>query len=115
MVDNGATSHMTGMLDSFMFISEIGPSHVVNGTHQIRGVDSVKFLLDFGETLEVKGMLFVPGRRVNILSVLALEDVGYVITFERGYVHIHPIDEVPIRIVLIRERRGRVTQCLASM
>jgi hypothetical protein len=32
MVDSGATSHMTGMLDSFLFISEIGPGHVVNGT-----------------------------------------------------------------------------------
>jgi hypothetical protein len=114
MVDSGATSHMTGMLDSFLFISEIGPDHVVNGTHQIRGVDSVRFLLDFGETLEVEGVLFVPGLRVNLLSVSALEDVGYVITFERGYVHIHAVDEVPIRTVLIGERRGRVYTVLGQ-
>jgi hypothetical protein len=82
MVDSGATSHMIGMLDSFLFISEIGPDHVMNGTHQIRGVDSVRFLLDFRETLEVEGVLFVPGLRVNILSVSTLEDAGYVITFE---------------------------------
>jgi hypothetical protein len=89
MVDSGATGHMTGMLDSFLFIFEIGPDHVVNGTHQIRGVDSVRFLLDFGETLEVEGVLFVLGMRVNLLSVSTLEDAGYVITFKRGYVHIH--------------------------
>jgi hypothetical protein len=94
---------MTRMLDSFMFIYEIGLDHVVNGTHQIIGVDSVRFLLDFGESLEVEGVLFVPGLRVNLLSVSALEDVGYVITFERGYVHIHAVDEVPIRTIMIGE------------
>jgi hypothetical protein len=57
--------------------------------------------LDFRETLEVEGVLFVLGWRVNLLSVLDLEDVGYVITFEHGYVHIHAIDEVPIRTILI--------------
>jgi hypothetical protein len=65
-------------------------------------------MLEFGETLEVEGVLFVPGLRVNILSVLALEDVGYVITFEHGYVHIHAVGEVPIRRVLIGEWRGKV-------
>jgi hypothetical protein len=114
MVDSGITSHMTGMLDSFMFISEIGPGHVMNGTHQIRGVGSVRFLLDFEETLEVEGVLFVPGLRVNLLSVSALEDVGYVITFECGYVHIHAVDEVPIMTVLIGEWRGRVYTVLGQ-
>ena len=108
MVDSGATNHMIGMLDSFLFISEIGPDHVVNGTHQIRGVGSVRFLLDFGEILEVEGVLFVPGLRVNLLLVSTLEDVGYVITFERGYVHIHAVDEIPIRTILIGEQRGRI-------
>jgi hypothetical protein len=102
------------MLDSFLFISEIGPSHVVNGTHQIKGVGSVRFLLDFGETLEVEGVLFVLGLRVNLLSFSALEDDGYVITFERGYVHIHVVDEVSIRTILIGERRGRVYTLLGQ-
>ena len=69
IVDSGATSHMTRMLDSFMFISEIGPGHVVNGTHQIIRVDNVRFMLDFREILEVEGVLFVPGLRFNLLSV----------------------------------------------
>jgi hypothetical protein len=114
MVDSGATNHMTGMLDSFLFISEIGPDHVVNGTHQIRGVGSVRFLLDFGEILEVEGVLFVPGLRVNLLLVSTLENVGYVITFKHGYVHIHVVDEVPIRTVLIGERRSKVYTVLSQ-
>jgi hypothetical protein len=114
MVDSGATSHMTRMLDSFLFISEIDPDHVMNGTHQIRGVNSVRFLLDFGKTLEVEGVLFVPGLRVNLFSVSDLEDTGYVITFEHDYVHIHAVDEVPITRVLIGERRGKVYTVLGQ-
>jgi hypothetical protein len=74
MVDSGATSHMTGMLNSFLFISEIGPDHFMNGTHHIRRFGSVRFMLDFKETLEVEGVLFVQGMRVNILSISAMED-----------------------------------------
>jgi hypothetical protein len=67
MVDSGATSHMTGMLDSFLFIYDIGPRHVMNGIHHIKGVDSVRFILDFEETMEVEWVLFVLGMRVNLL------------------------------------------------
>jgi hypothetical protein len=71
--------------------------------------------LDFGEILEVEGVLFVPGLRVNLLPVSSPEDAGYVITFERGYVHLHTVDEVPIRTVLIGERRGRVYTVLGQL
>jgi hypothetical protein len=105
---------MKGMLDSFMFMSEIVPNHFMNGTHQIIGVNSVMFLLEFGKNLEVEGVLFVPVLRVNLLSVSTLEDVGYVITFEFGYVNIHAVDEVPIRTILIGEQRGRVYTVLGQ-
>jgi hypothetical protein len=108
MVESGAANHMIGIMDSFLFIFEIGPDHVMNGTHQIRGVYYVRFLLNFRETLEVEWVSFVPGLRVNILSVSALEDVRYVINFERSYVHIHARNEVPIKKILIGERRGIV-------
>ena len=43
-----------------------------------------------------------------------MEDVGYVITFKCGYVHIHAVDEVPIMTILIGERRGRVYTVLGQ-
>ena len=79
IVDSGATSHMTGMLDTFMCISEIGPGQFVNGTQEVRGIGKVKFQLVLGETLEVDRVLFVPGLRVSLLSVAALEDDGYTV------------------------------------
>jgi hypothetical protein len=39
--------------------------------------------------LKLDGVLFVPGLRVNFLSVLALEDVGYCTLFKRGHVFIY--------------------------
>jgi hypothetical protein len=42
----------------------------------VHGVGKVRFRLEYGGFLELDGVLFVPGLRVNFLSVLALEDVG---------------------------------------
>jgi hypothetical protein len=39
--------------------------------------------------LELDGVLFVPGLRVNLLLVSALEDVGYCIFFKREHVFIY--------------------------
>jgi hypothetical protein len=55
----------------------------------VRGVGNVRFQLEFGELLELDGVLFVPGLRVNLLSVSALEDVGYCVLFKREHVFIY--------------------------
>jgi hypothetical protein len=39
--------------------------------------------------LEVDGVMFVPRFRVNLLSLSALEDVGYCTFFKRGHVFIY--------------------------
>ena len=108
MVENGATNHMIGILYSFLFISEIGIDHFMDGIHHIRGVNIVRFLLDFRGIMEVEGVLFVPRMRFSLLLVLAIKDDGYVMNFECGYAYLHAIDEVPIMTILIGEWRGRV-------
>jgi hypothetical protein len=85
VVDSGSTQHMTGTWDVFLNISEIGPGQYVNEAYEVRGVGRVRFQLEFGELLEVDGVLFVPGLRVNLLSVSTLEDVRYATLFKRGY------------------------------
>jgi hypothetical protein len=74
---------MTGTWDVFLSISEIGPGQYVNESYEVRGVGRVRFQLKFGELLEVDGVLFVLWLRVNLLSVSALEDVGYATLFKR--------------------------------
>jgi hypothetical protein len=55
----------------------------------VRGVGNLRFQLEFGGLLELDGVLFVPRLRVNLLSVSALEDVGYCALFKREHVFIY--------------------------
>jgi hypothetical protein len=55
----------------------------------VRGVGNVRFQLEFGGLLELDRVLFVPGLRVNLFLVSALEDVGYCVLFKREHVFIY--------------------------
>jgi hypothetical protein len=67
----------------------------------VRGVANVIFQLKFGELLELDGVLFVQGLRVNLLSALALEDVGYCIFLKREHVFIYRqgVDLVELQLI----------------
>jgi hypothetical protein len=49
----------------------------------VHGVGRIRFRLEYGGILEVDGILFVLGLRVNLLSVSALDDIGYSTLFKR--------------------------------
>ena len=67
-----------------------------------------------GELLEIGGVLFVPGLGKNLLSVAALEDVGYTTLFRRGHVFIHSESDGLDSMVLLGERRGRTYMLLGQ-
>ena len=106
LIDSGSTSHMTGKLDTFHIIHEIGRGHYVNGTHEVRGIGKVIFQLEFNETLELDGVLFVPGLRDNLISVSALENDGLALFVRYGHVVIYDLHVHPIRLVFLGERCG---------
>jgi hypothetical protein len=74
----------------------------------IRGVVRIKFQLEFGELLEVDGVLFVPGLRVNLLSMSALGDVGYATLFNGGHVFIYREGADSVEPQLIGDRVDRL-------
>ena len=108
LIDSGSTSHMTGKLDTFHIIHEIGRGHYVNGTHEVRGIGKVIFQLEFNETLELDGVLFVPGLRDNLISVSALEDVGLACFVRYSHVVIYDKHVHPIKLVFLGEIHGRL-------
>jgi hypothetical protein len=67
----------------------------------VRGFGRVRFRLEYGGFLELDGVLFVLGLRVNLLSVSALEDVGYCTLFKRGHVFIYREGADPVEPQLI--------------
>ena len=96
----------------FLSVSELGPKHIVNGMHAVRGTGRVCFQLQVGGLLEIGGVLFVPWLGKNLLSVVALEDAGYTTLFGRGHVFIHSENEGLDNMVLFGERRGKVYMLL---
>jgi hypothetical protein len=112
IVDSGASSHMTRIWRVFLDFTKIGPDRwVVNEggmVKAVRGVGNARFQLKFGELLELDGVLFVPGLRVNLLSVSALEDVGYCVLFKREHVFIYRQGVDPIELQLIGNRVNRL-------
>ena len=91
-IDSGASRHMTGIWHIFCIIAETGPNRFVHpeGGHAraMRGVGKVRFQLSHGGYLDQDGVLFVPGMRVNLLSVSALEYARNSTLFWRGHVYI---------------------------
>jgi hypothetical protein len=74
----------------------------------VRGVGNVRFQLEFGGLLELDGVLFVPGLRVSLLLVSALEDVGYCILFKREHVFIYRQGVDLVELQLISNRVDRL-------
>ena len=62
----------------------------------VRGVGQVWFLLDFGELLEVSGVLCILGLKVSILSVSSLDDAGYSVVFQRELIFTYPKGVDPV-------------------
>jgi hypothetical protein len=93
IVDSGASSHMTGIWKVFLDFTKIGPGRqVVNEGGMAKvvcGVGNVIFNLEFEGLLELDGVLFVLGLRVNLLPVSSLEDVGHCVLFNREHVFIN--------------------------
>ena len=53
-------------------------------TYSIRRIGSTSFRLDSGTDLKITEILYVPGIKKNLLSVSALEDKGFWVTFMEG-------------------------------
>jgi hypothetical protein len=89
-VDNGASRHTMGTQDLFTSLSEKDLDlHVELDTNvncSVEGVETIRFQLELGGSLEVEDVLYVPKLNMNFLSVSVMEDRGYAITFKDGQV-----------------------------
>ena len=85
LVGNGASKHMimykctiTNMnVKNFTCKVELRD----NATYSSQGVRSTSFQLSSGDVLHVEDILYVPGSKNNLLSVLVLESKGFIAIF----------------------------------
>ena len=80
-IDNGSSFHMTEIWHIFRTFFETSPNRLIQSeggqAHAVRRVRNVRFQLSHGGYIDQDGVLFVPGMRVKLLSVSALEDARY--------------------------------------
>jgi hypothetical protein len=90
LIDNGASKHMTVYREQLTdLVEKESRLHVVLGDipkYTMKGVGSSTFQLDFDIPLQLSEVLYVPRMKRNIVSIFALEDKGYKVTFLEGKV-----------------------------
>jgi hypothetical protein len=90
LIDSGASRHMTSIRNHLThFIEKETHIHVVLGDdsrYNVRGVGTSTFQLDSDMQLKLEEVLYVLGMKRNLVSISALEDKGYKITFSEGKV-----------------------------
>jgi hypothetical protein len=90
IINSGAYNHMTGYKDSFLELVQKDSPHKVKLSddyqYPIKGVGEAYYRLYFGKPMKMKDVLYVPGLKKNILSILALDEKGFIFSFTGGEV-----------------------------
>ena len=79
----GYREHLTDLIEKYSRL------HVVlgdNARYTMKGVGSYSFQLDSDIPLQLSEVPYVPRMKRNLVSVSALEDKGYKVTFSEGKV-----------------------------
>jgi hypothetical protein len=63
-----------------------------NAKYEVKGVGTTSFQLEYGNSLHMNDVLFVPGLIKNLLSILTLEDTIYIVSFVDGQLLVWPKD-----------------------
>ena len=90
LIDSGASRHMTRYKENLSEVVE-KDSHlrVVLGddaNYTVKGSGATSLQLESNDTLHLSDVLYVPSMKINLVSILALEDEGYKVAFLDGKV-----------------------------
>ena len=110
LIDSGASKHMTGFKKSFVKFSEHESPHKAKlgdgYQYPIKGSGESSYKLDFGKSLTMKEVLFVPELKKNLLSISALDAKGMRVAFIDGQVIMWPKGKTIDDEVVIGEQEG---------
>ena len=89
VIDSGSSQHIIGYKEALDSISEKVNGEVTigdNSAHSVKGIGNCTLKLKSGSSLLLKGVLYVPGIKRNLISVTTLEDDGHNVAFMDGKV-----------------------------
>ena len=83
IVDSRSSRHITGYQDNLESM-QIETDEVTIGddfAHSVKGIGTCTIKLKSGNSIQLSGVLYVPGIKRNLISISTLEDDGFRITF----------------------------------
>ena len=92
LIDSGASRHLTGYKEVlYNMVEKETNLEIVLGDdmkYPVKGVGNVSLKLNQGNTIHLQDVLYVPDLKKNLVSISAMEDKGYKVTFSDGKVRI---------------------------
>eukprot|EP00253_Pinus_taeda_P036666 PITA_36666 len=92
LIDSGASRHFTGYKEVFHNLIEKETNLEIilgdNMKYPVKGVGNVSLKLNQGNTIHLQDVLYVPNLKKNLVSISAMEDKGYKVTFNNGKVRV---------------------------
>ena len=109
-MDSGASKDMTRYKYSLIYLVKKESRHKVNlgddYQYPIKGVGETFYRLESGKHLNIKDVLYVPGLKKNLLSILGLEEKGFRVAFVDGQVLMWPKGNTIYDVVVIGVQGG---------
>ena len=110
IIDSGASKHMTGQNKTLSKIEEKNSPQKVyledDYQYPIKGIGEASYKLDSGNPLKMKEVLYVPGLKKNLISILDLDKKGFIVVFIDGQVLMWPKGKKIEDAVVIDEEEG---------
>ena len=101
---------MTRLKESFVKLSEHESPHKVklrdDYQYPIKGSGESSYKLDFGKSIKMRDVLFVPRLKKNLLSIFALDAKGMRVAFVDGQVLMWPKGNYFDDAIVIGEQEG---------
>jgi hypothetical protein len=111
-VENGASKHMRCYKYSFSNLTHKDSPHKVklgdDYQYPIKRVEEASYKLDSGKPMKMKEVLYVPGLKKNLISILALDEKGYRVAFVDGNFIMWPIGNTFDDVVVIGVQEGGI-------
>jgi hypothetical protein len=94
IIDSGSSKHMSGYKDSFSELVQKYSAHKVmlgdDYQYPIKGVRETYYKLDSVKPMKMNDVLYVPNLKKNLLSISALDEKGFKVSFIDGEVLMWP-------------------------
>lgn len=85
LIDSGASRHFIGYKEALSNLIEKDTNLKIilgdNATYPVKGVGNVTLQLNQGNTILLQEVLYVPDLKKNLVSISAMEDKGFNVTF----------------------------------